>query len=139
VELGRNWGGVGHAAHAAGAFLAAGEWICYLDDDNEYLPHHVEAMVAEATRTGADLVCTAWRTPDGGVGGRTPPGTNHTDSSSFLHRAELLKLASWAPETGYAADGALIDRWVAAGVAWSFLDEPTMTYHGARGGMPEAI
>jgi glycosyltransferase involved in cell wall biosynthesis len=137
VECGRNHGGVGNAARAAGAWLAAGEWICYLDDDNEYLPGHVQAMMAEADRTGAPLVCTAWRSPDGGVAGWTPPGTNRTDASSLLHHAELLKVASWAPEAGYAADGALVDRWVAAGVPWSFLPEPTMVYHGARGGAPE--
>jgi glycosyltransferase involved in cell wall biosynthesis len=137
VECGRNWGGVGHTARAAGAILAAGEWVCYLDDDNEYLPGHVEAMMAEADRTGAALVCTAWRMPDGATWGWTPPGVNHTDSSSFLHRAELLTVASWAPETGYAADGTLVGRWVAAGVPWSFLPEPTMVYHGARGGLPE--
>lgn len=137
VHCGRNWGGVGHAARAAGAFLAAGDWLAYLDDDNEYLSGHVQAMVAEAERTGADLVCTAWRTPDGRVSGWAPPGTNRTDASSILHRADLLNVASWQPEAGYAADGALVDRWVAAGVAWSFLPEPTMVYHGARNGAPE--
>jgi glycosyltransferase involved in cell wall biosynthesis len=130
VECGRNHGGVGHAARAAGAFLAAGEWICYLDDDNAYLPNHVEAMVAEAQRTGAELVTTAWQTPDGDVGGWPPPGTNHTDSSSMLHRADLLtRVSAWQPADGYAADGALVDRWVAAGVRWSFLPEPTLIYH----------
>ena len=137
VELGRNHGGVGNAPRAAGAWLAAGEWICYLDDDNEYLPGHVEAMMAEADRSGASLVCTAWRTPDGQTAGWAPPGTNRTDASSLLHRADLLGVASWAPEAGYAADGALVDRWVAAGVPWSFLPEPTLLYHGARGGTPE--
>jgi len=137
VECGRNHSGVGNAPRAVGAWLAAGEWICYLDDDNEYLPGHVQAMMAEADRTGAPLVCTAWRTPDGGVAGWAPPGTNRTDASSILHRADLLGVASWAPEAGYAADGALVDRWVAAGVPWSFLPEPTMVYHGARGGAPE--
>jgi glycosyltransferase involved in cell wall biosynthesis len=137
VECGRNWGGVGHAARAAGAWLARGEWICYLDDDNEYLPGHVEAMITEAECAQVPLVCTAWQTPDGGTAGWAPPGTNRTDSSSFLHHRDLLKLASWQPEVGYAADGALIDRWIAAGVPWSFLQEPTLIYHGARGGAPE--
>jgi|GEM_PF-3047704 len=36
-----------------------------------------------------------------------------------------------------AADGALVDRWVAAGVPWSFLPEPTMVYGGPRYGAPE--
>lgn len=137
IEGGQNWGGVGHAARAAGAWLAAGEWICYLDDDNEYLPGHVEAMVAEAQRSGAMLVCTAWRMPDGATWGWTPPGTNRTDSSSFLHHRDLLRVDSWEPGDGYAADGALIDRWIAKGVTWSFLQEPTMVYGGARGGAPE--
>jgi glycosyltransferase involved in cell wall biosynthesis len=137
VECGRNWGGVGHAARAAGAFLAAGEWICYLDDDNEYFPGHVEAMMTEAQRAAVPLVCTAWTHPDGHVSGWAPPGTNRTDSSSFLHHRDLLRVASWMPADGYAADGALIDRWLAAGVTWSFLKEPSMVYHGARGGAPE--
>lgn len=137
VECGRNHGGVGNAPRAVGAWLAAGEWVCYLDDDNEYLPGHVEAMMAEADRSGTPLVCTAWRGPSGQVVGSAPPGTNRTDASSILHHADLLQLASWAPEAGYAADGALVDRWVAAGVPWSFLPEPTMVYHGARGGRPE--
>jgi len=137
VELGRNWGMVGNAARAAGAWLATGDWLAYLDDDNTYLPGHIEAMVAEAARTGADLVCTAWRMPDGAVWGWTPPGTNRTDASSFLHRRELLTLSCWQPGDGYASDGALIDRWVARGVRWSFLKEPTMIYGGARGGAPE--
>jgi len=137
VELGRNHGGVGNAPRAVGAWLAAGEWVCYLDDDNEYLPGHVQAMMAEAERSGAALVCTAWRGSDGHVAGWAPPGTNRTDASSLLHRADLLSVASWAPEAGYAADGALVDRWVAAGVPWSFLPEPTMVYWGPRGGAPE--
>jgi glycosyltransferase involved in cell wall biosynthesis len=137
IEAGHNWGGVGHAARAAGAWLARGEWIAYLDDDNEYLPGHVEVMVAEAQRAQVPLVCTAWRTPDGSTAGWAPPGTNRTDSSSFLHHRDLLKVASWQPGDGYAADGALIDRWIAAGVGWSFLEEPTLIYHGARGGAPE--
>jgi len=137
VECGRNHGGVGNAPRAVGAWLAAGDWLAYLDDDNEYLPGHVEAMMAEADRTGAALVCTAWRGPDGGVAGWAPPGTNRTDASSLLHRADLLNLSSWQPGDGYAADGALVDRWVARGVRWSFLTEPTMIYGGARGGAPE--
>ncbi len=137
VECGANWGGVGHAARAAGAWLATGEWICYLDDDNEFLPGHVAAMVAEAERASVPLVCTAWRMPDGATWGWTPPGINRTDSSSFLHHRDLLKVSSWQPGDGYAADGALIERWITAGVKWSFLSEPTMVYGGARHGVPE--
>jgi glycosyltransferase involved in cell wall biosynthesis len=137
AECGRNHGGVGHAPRAVGAWLAAGEWICYLDDDNTYLPGHVAAMVAEALRARVPLVCTAWRMPNGETWGWAPPGTNRTDSSSFLHHRDLLTVAAWQPADGYAADGALVDRWLQAGVTWSFLEEPTLIYGGARGGAPE--
>lgn len=131
VELGRNWGMVGNAARAVGAFLAAGDWICYLDDDNEFDPDHVETMVAQALAKQVGLVCCAWRTPTGEVAGWAPPGTNRTDAGSILHHRDLLRISAWQPGDGYAADGALVDRWLAAGVRWSFLDRPTMTYHPA--------
>jgi glycosyltransferase involved in cell wall biosynthesis len=131
VELGQNHGSPGHAAHAAGAWLAAGEWVCYLDDDNEFDPGHVEGMVAEAGRAGAQLVCCAWRTPTGELGGWAPPGLGRTDTSTILHHRDLLNLASWDPGLGYAADGHLVEAWIAAGVRWSFLPSPSVTYHPA--------
>lgn len=147
VELGAHWGGVGAAPRGVGALLAAGEYVTYLDDDNEFTPSHVAVMVAEAEDAKVDLVATAWLdVPSGTVRGHTPPGTYHTDSSSFLHRRDALRTSVWqladpAPAPGipdgYCADGALIDRWLAAGLSWSFLPEPTMVYHGARGGAPE--
>src|SRR5215468_4951735 len=39
-----------------GIELAAGEWIAFLDDDDMWLPSKLEREVAEARRTGADMV-----------------------------------------------------------------------------------
>jgi glycosyltransferase involved in cell wall biosynthesis len=35
---------------------AASEWVAFLDDDDEFLPHHLEKLVAHQEETGADLV-----------------------------------------------------------------------------------
>lgn len=32
------------------------EWVAFLDDDDQFLPHHLERLVAHADLTGADLV-----------------------------------------------------------------------------------
>lgn len=39
-----------------GLHLASGEWVGFLDDDDELLPQHVERLLAHADATGADLV-----------------------------------------------------------------------------------
>jgi glycosyltransferase involved in cell wall biosynthesis len=44
------------AAKNAGLDAARGQWVCYLDDDNEYLPQKVSAQHALAVSTGAPVV-----------------------------------------------------------------------------------
>jgi glycosyltransferase involved in cell wall biosynthesis len=55
VVVDRN--GEGAAATRNRAWQAADtEWIAFLDDDDEFLPHHLEHLLAVALETGADLV-----------------------------------------------------------------------------------
>lgn len=44
------------AAKNAGLHAARGEWVCYLDDDNEYCPNKVAAQHALALSTGSPVV-----------------------------------------------------------------------------------
>jgi hypothetical protein len=44
------------AARNAGVARATGEWIAFLDDDDAWLPTKLERQVAEAQRTGADMI-----------------------------------------------------------------------------------
>lgn len=143
VSLGRNWtgfsgdGGVGAVPRLVGSYLAAGEYICYLDDDNDLLPRHVSNLAAALERTGTGLVTCAWYDGlTGAVRGGTPPGPEKVDTSSFMHRAEVLKHRSWGLD-GYGGDHLLIELWLAAGVTWAYVDEPTMVLNGHRRGAPD--
>lgn len=143
VQLGRNWsfcgdGSVAAPARAVGAYLAAGEYICYLDDDNEYLPNHV-ANLADALDRGADLAFCPWLDDDGVTRGGGVPRKGLVDTSSIMHKAWLLKHSTWALD-GYDCDGKLVERWVQGniGCKWVALDEPTMVLYQSRNGSPDA-
>jgi glycosyltransferase involved in cell wall biosynthesis len=49
--------GIGAAANRNRALESAtGEWVAFLDDDDEFLPDHLELLLATAEKHGADLV-----------------------------------------------------------------------------------
>lgn len=59
VYLPMNTGGGGwtnSSVNAIAPFLVFEDYICYLDDDNFYEPHHVSDIVATFERTDSDLV-----------------------------------------------------------------------------------
>lgn len=144
VQLGRNWtqfmgdGAQGAAPRLVGSFLAAGDYLCYLDDDNEFLPHHV-ATLAAALDAGADLACcrtclTASRDHARFVAER--PGREAADTNLFMHRAELLRSSTWGFD-GYCGDAELVERWVTGGCRWVWVEEPTVVMHPCRLGAPD--
>jgi len=144
VKLGRNWsqvygeaGGVGTTARLAGALAAAGEWIAYLDDDDDWAPEHLESMLklAEAN-PGADLLFSAWRQGECVIGGPEPK-VGDIGTSMMMHRPRLLTVSMWQALDGYTADGQLAERWAAAGVRWAFKPEPTVTLREHNHGRPE--
>lgn len=146
VNLGRNWsgpevvhGGVGVIPRLVGAYMAAGEFIAYLDDDNEYHPHHVSALAAALAESGADFACSRWQDPEGRAAGWAPPGRGRTDTSSIMHRASILRHGTWDPAVGYENDGALAEKWIAAGASWVFVPVPTFTLHPHRLGAPDVL
>lgn len=142
VELGRNWstysrdGGFGATARLTGAWLGAGEFIAYLDDDAWYEPTHVAEMVATFDE-GTDFVTT--RTYGNGVPltEGPPPGLNRTDTSAIMHRAMVLQKAGGFRPDGYTSDGNMVERWLAAGLTWKFKASVTVTHPvGHNSGRP---
>lgn len=139
VHLGRNWtgfsadGGIGAVPRLVGSYMARGDYICYLDDDNEITPDHVMSLLAALESTGADLALAGWKdTHHGAVHGMS--GNLHVgevDTSSFMHRAELLKQGSWELN-GYEGDHRVVQKWVANGAKYVFTNEISMLLHGHR-------
>jgi glycosyltransferase involved in cell wall biosynthesis len=152
AELGRNWhsflggdsagqppgspgarGARGSRAVSAalvGTYLAAGEFIAYLDSDVEYLPGHLGAC-AEALAGGADFAFTQMRRHLDGrpwdVIGDGTPAHGRIDGNAVVHKAELLREANW--RWGGDADWDLISRWVAAARSWEFVPQVTVHWH----------
>jgi glycosyltransferase involved in cell wall biosynthesis len=147
VSLGRNWTdysgnfSIGAAARLVGQYLAGGEYIAYLDDDDQWLPHHLDNMVA-ALDDGADLVCCRWlHGPNRGVMGATSdnnpaPHVGTVSGSMIAHRASLLRHSGWGFE-GYEGDGRMVERWIDAGYRCTVLDEPTVIFPGWAKGKPD--
>lgn len=142
VTLGRNWtgfsgdGAIGAVPRNVGAFLAAGDYICYLDDDDEWAANHVE-LLSSSLDDGYGLVLCKWRSAGGcWEQQQIRPEVGFTGTSMFMHRAELLKKSSWELD-GYSGDGLLVERWVAGGAKWTVSPEATVLYHGHHMGAPE--
>jgi glycosyltransferase involved in cell wall biosynthesis len=137
AELGRNWRQFTHGAsygampRVVGTMLARGKFIGYLDDDDEFLPQHVERLMARLAETGADFAFSQfkryWSNGRSVVGcGRLEYG--HIGTPLVLHRAECLLTSNWQPD-GYAEDFGLVDRWQKAGLKWAHLQEITVHVH----------
>lgn len=142
IVLGRtNWGycdgATGTVPRLVGSLAAAGDYIAYLDDDDEWLPHHVET-VAGVLDQGVDLVVSNWATPDGAIQWDARAQWRHVVTSALMHRAELLKTSWWGLD-GEGPEGHLCDRWVQAGCSTAVvsLPVPTVIYHGLHHGKPE--
>jgi len=145
--LGRNWTSYateknfGVAARLVGSFMAAGDYIAYLDDDNAWMPHHLETLIGILESENVDFVTTSWYMhQEGGERcGWAPPGGTNTDASAILCRADILKKGpscSWQFD-GTCFEGKLMERWIAAGCTWRHRDEPTYIYPRGRFGAPD--
>ena len=144
VVLGRNWtsysgdGGAGATCRLVGAWMAAGEFISYLDDDVTYEPTHIEEMVAEFEE-GTSFVTTCCYGAGIPLTPGPPPGLNRTDTSAIMHRALVLRDGGGFHPDGYAGDGNMIERWLAKGLTWKFKESVTVfhpTGHHSGGPMP---
>ncbi|RMH11296.1 MAG: glycosyltransferase family 2 protein [Gammaproteobacteria bacterium] len=140
LELSRNWrafldlGAKGAFARHIGCAIAKGRWICYLDDDNEYLPHHVETLLNAVERAGTKAGWSKGINVEANcyIGDTSTPRLGNIDTSSIIHSPELFKYRNWmkVAEIGrYEEDWVLVSGWLEHGVEFTWVDEVTYKYY----------
>jgi glycosyltransferase involved in cell wall biosynthesis len=128
VNLERN-SGQQATPNNVGVAMARGEYLCFLNHDDMYLPHHLSSNLAMIRGTGADIVCSAYpaiipdqgsRTQGGAISamglgfeasGSYSPDTFHVASSWFLRRDAALRVGPWKHEN---------QVWVTPSQDWLF-------------------
>lgn len=110
----------------AGLAKATGEWVAFLDDDDEFYPFHVQELLSHARRTHADLVYPWF---DVGSGGTDPfpqfegvPWSNDTPHQipiTFLVKTEVAR-AVGGFSTGWIDEGETDEFGNRAGEDWNF-------------------
>jgi glycosyltransferase involved in cell wall biosynthesis len=115
--------------------LARGAWIAPIDQDDEWAPDHLEALLAAAMASGAEVVYGVSRV-DLGDGSETwfgswPPKLGDFGFQSAIYHAGLAPLLydanSWL--VGEPADWNLARRMLEAGVSFEFLEHVVTSYY----------
>ncbi len=135
VPLGSPHPTPGHWNRVLGGLIAMTEYTAYLDDDNFWLPNHLELLVAaldENPDAGFAYSQFNWC---GQIKGDGRPRVTEIDASVLVHRTGLLREhGTWDPHMladdadPYSCDGLLVERWLRRGVTFAFVPQVTMIY-----------
>lgn len=126
-----------------GSMLAQGDYVGFLGDDDELLPHHVSTHVDMMESAGADFsVSRVEFRVDGNVAftvGHKDMAWTQLDSDGVMCRRSALRHANWnpfdlAPPTADAADYRLVRDWKTAGLHGTFIDVITAIHHNGWAG-----
>jgi hypothetical protein len=138
IEINDTWANpttlasVGAVPWQIGSLLAHGDYVGFLGDDDEYLPHHVETHVSTMERTGADFTVSETRffvrgEPKQVIGGAFAHG--RLDATGIMCRREALRTANWLANGEDAADWRLVRDWLAGGLKGALIPEVTGNHH----------
>lgn len=116
-------------------------WVAFLDDDDWFLAHHIETLIAAASESDADVVYPQWRFPSGRVGWAKPwdgtemiATTTHFENwipVTVLARTDAILAVGGFPEA-VAEDWELWKKLALAGAKFTFVDEVTWIYRTSR-------
>lgn len=118
-----------------GSFLALGDFIGFLGDDDELLPHHVRTHVdamreAEALWSLSKVDFRANGSTWNIIGDDTY-ALGHLDADGIMCYKDTLKYGNWNPwqNSGNAPDHALVSSWRHRNLPGIFIDEVTAIHN----------
>lgn len=142
-EPAKRWRVAGVHPFNQGVAEARGAWIAPLDQDDEWLPEHLEVLLRAARRTGAEVVYGAARVmlEDGAETwfGSWPPALGEFGFQAAIYHAHLAEFCYDvnAHLLDEPADWNLARRMLEAGVNFEFVEQIVSSYWPTPGQEPE--
>lgn len=140
-EMGRNWREfvgkkcIGGVPRKLGTMVARGDYIGYLDDDDEFLPEHVEKLVNLLESSGKDFVFSRFKQffEDGRtvIIGDGKVEFGRIGTPSVIHKVECLLYSNWQGAIR-GEDFNLFSQWTATGRTFAHLAEVTVNVYRTR-------
>lgn len=138
VETGRQWSqflasSISAVPYQVAQWLASGDYLMWLADDEEMTPDHIESLVDLLEQEDVDFVYSqteVWFNIGRSVkptiiGAKVPKCGNITEA---LYRVELLDYCGFNTHVGSGTDWNQIETWMAAGASWAFLPRVTHSH-----------
>ncbi len=139
-NLSENHGDGGAVPRNYGIMLAAGDWIAYLDDDNQWTPDHLSTTM-EAMRLAGAKVGLASMSVDGHEIIFNQPRRGSIDTSCLVHAKSLVYQYGWWVDRqagGYWHDWTFVEPWV-GNETWAATRKATVLYNKDTSGQKEYL
>jgi hypothetical protein len=121
-----------------GSFMAHGDYVGFLGDDDEYLKDHVELAVSTMERDETDFTISQVAFYGHGTYAITVGDPSfahgHLDANGIMCRRQNLRISNWETASlneqhPNAGDWRMVRDWVVAGLSGSFIPQVTAKHH----------
>lgn len=134
----KRWCVSGYAAFIQALDMCTGDWIATIDDDDEWLPHHLEDLLGYARENGLEMVYSKVRRemPDGSFGvigsDRLQCGEISHAAVMYSKRLAFFRYSYEAHKYVMPADWEMWERMKRAGAKIGFLNKVTAIHYKER-------